>query len=286
MSDTMKKVVLPILIILILIAIFLFFWIGKKKHVVSFKNEDGTVLEMQKITKNGLVEMPDAPEKEGYVFLYWTLDGERFDFNTKITKDMVLIPKYQLIGSTELLELFVSFDADGGNEIETQTILQGEKVIRPEDPTKKGYKFVHWMLDDEKFDFETEITADIVLKAKWEKEKKSTSTDTPSTSYVPTPTPKPKPKPKPTPKPDPDPDPTPDPKYTISTQEFQMGSPQVIVIVKKDGKEVAAKEAMDSTGFVLGENNNSTGKILMDASEFKNIVKVKLTNGSIVSISK
>ncbi len=276
MNDTMKRLILPIIIVLLLIIVFLFIWLNKKQHTVTFESEDGTVLEMQKIIKNGLIEMPDAPEREGYVFLYWTLNGKRFDFNTKITEDMVLIPFYQQAGTEEVKEYIVAFDTDGGNEIGSQIVKQDEKVIKPEDPTKKDYKFKYWMLEDVEFDFETPITMDMVLKAKWEKVK---TEEKPQTS-TPTPTPTPKPTPKP------DPKPTPDPKYTISTTEFQMGSPQVIVIVKKDGKEVSALEARDSTGFVLGKNNNSTGKILIDASEFKNIVKVKLANGSIVSVSK
>jgi len=63
----------------------------------------------------------------------------------------------------------VDFDTDGGNEINTQTIEEGALITQPTTPTKKGYKFVEWQLNDKKFDFNTEVTSDITLKAKWEK---------------------------------------------------------------------------------------------------------------------
>lgn len=63
----------------------------------------------------------------------------------------------------------VEFDTDGGNEINTQTVEKGNFVNQPTTPTKKGYKFIEWQLNGEKFDFKQEITSNITLKAKWEK---------------------------------------------------------------------------------------------------------------------
>ena len=63
----------------------------------------------------------------------------------------------------------VEFDTDGGNEINTQTVEKGNLVNQPTMPTKKGYKFIEWQLNGEKFDFKQEITSNITLKAKWEK---------------------------------------------------------------------------------------------------------------------
>lgn len=63
----------------------------------------------------------------------------------------------------------VEFETDGGNEINTQTIEKGNLVKQPTTPTKKGYKFIEWQLNGEKFDFKQEITSNIILKAKWEK---------------------------------------------------------------------------------------------------------------------
>jgi len=61
----------------------------------------------------------------------------------------------------------VTFDSDGGSEVEPQSVVIGEKAIQPDDPTKDGYEFLGWFLDDEEFDFDTEITEAITLTAKW-----------------------------------------------------------------------------------------------------------------------
>ncbi len=61
----------------------------------------------------------------------------------------------------------VIFDTDGGSSISSILVKKNEKISPPEDPTKAGYKFDGWYLDDNEFDFNTRITKDIILKAHW-----------------------------------------------------------------------------------------------------------------------
>lgn len=61
----------------------------------------------------------------------------------------------------------VTFDSDGGSAVASQTIEEGNKAIKPEDPTKKGYDFVGWYNGNTEFDFDEVITGDITLTAKW-----------------------------------------------------------------------------------------------------------------------
>ena len=63
----------------------------------------------------------------------------------------------------------IEFDTNGGNEIITQTVEKGKLANQPTTPTKKGYKFIEWQLNGEKFNFKQEIDSDIKLIAKWEK---------------------------------------------------------------------------------------------------------------------
>lgn len=63
----------------------------------------------------------------------------------------------------------IEFEANGGNEINTQTVEKGSLVKQPTTPTKKGYTFIEWQLDGKKFDFSKEVNSDIKLTAKWEK---------------------------------------------------------------------------------------------------------------------
>ena len=69
----------------------------------------------------------------------------------------------------------VSFNTRGGSTVAAQTIRYQAKASEPGEPVKNGNSFLGWYtsnddgisLSDEAFDFETQITADITLYAKW-----------------------------------------------------------------------------------------------------------------------
>ena len=63
----------------------------------------------------------------------------------------------------------VLFDTDGGSEIEPTMVEHSHTVRPPSDPEKSGHTFVGWYLGDEKYNFDTPITAPLTLTAKWEK---------------------------------------------------------------------------------------------------------------------
>ncbi len=59
----------------------------------------------------------------------------------------------------------VSFDTDGGTEVSPQTVLEGMTAVEPKAPTKLGYVFLRWTLDNKTYDFSTPVTSDLELKA-------------------------------------------------------------------------------------------------------------------------
>ncbi len=65
----------------------------------------------------------------------------------------------------------VSFYTRNGTTIESQTVKEGEKATKPEsDPTRDGFTFAGWYTSDtyeKEFDFDTAITADCTIHAKW-----------------------------------------------------------------------------------------------------------------------
>lgn len=63
----------------------------------------------------------------------------------------------------------VTFDSDGGSAITSRKVGENGNIIEPNAPTKEGYNFLGWYLNDEEFDFNTKITSDITLTARWEK---------------------------------------------------------------------------------------------------------------------
>jgi uncharacterized repeat protein (TIGR02543 family) len=88
-----------------------------------------------------------------------------YNYNTKAhdkTMDVTLT----------LASMTVTFETNGGNEIEPQTLAAGESATRPTAPTRTGYSFVDWYADPEltdgtEYDFATPVGQDITLYAKW-----------------------------------------------------------------------------------------------------------------------
>ena len=63
----------------------------------------------------------------------------------------------------------ITFDSDGGSEIQSIEIQKGNKISKPNDPVKEGCIFNGWYLNDEEWSFIGYIvTEDMTLKAKWE----------------------------------------------------------------------------------------------------------------------
>ena len=63
---------------------------------VIFETDGGTPVSPQEVYKGKTAVEPKSPEKNGFTFLYWTLEGgKQYDFNTKVEKDITLIAKYQ-----------------------------------------------------------------------------------------------------------------------------------------------------------------------------------------------
>ena len=70
----------------------------------------------------------------------------------------------------------VTFDTDGGEgTIRPQTVIENHYATKPVDPSKDTpeatYTFAYWELDNREFIFDTPITKDITLKARWNKVK-------------------------------------------------------------------------------------------------------------------
>ena len=63
----------------------------------------------------------------------------------------------------------VIFDSNGGTRVQSQTVEKGGKVTKPKDPTREDYTFDSWQLDGKVYDFDSEVTEDITLVAKWTK---------------------------------------------------------------------------------------------------------------------
>lgn len=175
-----KKVIITVLIILIAILLGIFVISISKKSTFEVKFvSDNQVIETKQVKKNDKVSKPSNPVKEGYIFVDWYLENEIYNFNTKITKDITLVAKWQVKSSNEDIEKFtVSFDSNGGSDVAPITVEKNGTVEKPLNPTKLGYKFISWQLNGIDFDFSSKVLENITLVAKWENENNPTKPST------------------------------------------------------------------------------------------------------------
>ena len=62
----------------------------KSTYRISFKTNCSENIADLEVDKNGNVEKPDDPTKEGYIFGGWYSDGKEYDFNTPVNSDLEL----------------------------------------------------------------------------------------------------------------------------------------------------------------------------------------------------
>ncbi len=63
----------------------------------------------------------------------------------------------------------VTFNSNGGSEVSSVTVPENGKITEPEAPTREGYNFVGWYNGNAKYNFDTAVTKDITLTARWQK---------------------------------------------------------------------------------------------------------------------
>ncbi len=133
------------------------------EYTVTFDYGDGKV-ETAKIKGGEKVNEPDAPVKDNYDFKGWYNGEVKYDFDTPVNKDLTLTAKWELSAPTTHI---VTFDTDGGSEIESRVVNHNANTYKPINPTRGGYCFDGWYVGDKKYDFLSNITDDITIKAKW-----------------------------------------------------------------------------------------------------------------------
>ena len=78
----------------------------------------------------------------------------------------------------------VTFQSEGGSEVASQ-IRANTPADQPADPTKEGYTFIGWYNGESEWSFETPVTADLTLTAKWQINRYTITFDTAGGSEVP-----------------------------------------------------------------------------------------------------
>lgn len=132
-----------------------------KKYTVSF-DFGNNVIKTQTIRENEKVNEPKAINKNKYKFLGWYLDGELYDFDLPVTKDIKLVAKY------EKMVVTIKFVLNGGSGVVSKEYTKGEIPSVVKEPSRLGYRFTYWTLEGNKYLFDKEINEDLTLEANWE----------------------------------------------------------------------------------------------------------------------
>lgn len=100
------------------------------------------------------------PTRDGYTFAGW--EPVVAD---KVTGNATYTAKWEAKSYT------VTYNSNGGTVVKPETVTYGNKATKPTNPTRSGYTFAGWYTDNEKFfnkyDFNTLVTGNIILYAKW-----------------------------------------------------------------------------------------------------------------------
>lgn len=159
-----------------------------KKWVVTFDTAGGKYIESLNVVDGEKIEEIPTPVKDDYKFIGWYYNNEKFDFETKITKNITLVAKWEKVETKEetvkVTKYTVKFDADNGSKVTSKTVEKNNVVMKPANPTKEGYKFIGWYNGNVEFNFKTKITKNLTLKAKWEKIEKPVEPEKPVTYTV------------------------------------------------------------------------------------------------------
>ena len=140
---------------------------GVVQYTVDFDTDEGTEVESVQVDYGGTVTKPGAPSKSGKRFVGWYTESSfdnRFVFTTPITGSMTLYAKWDEVQHTVIY-------TDGGTEVESVQVNDGETVTKPGAPSKSGKRFGGWYTEssfDNRFVFTTPITGSMTLYAKWD----------------------------------------------------------------------------------------------------------------------
>lgn len=139
------------------------------KYTVTWLNYDGSVLEVDQYLDKGDTPQYDGetPKKDAEGLVHYTFKGWNHEV-VAVDKDATYVATY----SVGYNDATVVFDLNGhGTAIEPQEVSYNDYIIKPTDPTTKGYTFGGWYKDPScttAWNFASDkVTNDVTVYAKW-----------------------------------------------------------------------------------------------------------------------
>lgn len=143
-------------------------WISNdaKTNSIEFDTDGGNVIDDILIENGKIILLPVDPIKDGYIFICWVDENGNF-----ITKDMIITENITLKAKwmkKSAKTVTLNFDTNDGGNIESIKLESGKKIILPINPTKAGYVFAGWTLENgDAITKDYIIDKSITIKAVW-----------------------------------------------------------------------------------------------------------------------
>ena len=133
---------------------------GPQEYTVTFKDWNGSTLKSETVEHGSDATAPAAPSRIGHTFTGW---DKGF---TNITADTTVNAQYDVNQYT------ISFNSNGGSDVDPITADYGTLVAAPTAPTNEGYTFSGWykeaaLTNAWNFASDTVPVGGITLYAKW-----------------------------------------------------------------------------------------------------------------------
>ena len=157
---------------------------------ITFDKNGGSSVSAETMVTNSdgkLGALPTATHSGSYRFKGWYTEktgGTEVTKETVFTEDTTVYAQWTYTGGGggggSVTRYTVTFDTQGGSKIDSIRVIRNGTVTKPEKPTKEGYTFEGWFTDQEckvAFDFDTRVTKNITLYAKWTEEQPEEPTD-------------------------------------------------------------------------------------------------------------
>ena len=139
-------------------------WEDYPTYTVFFDSNGGTDVASQYKTEGSKADAPANPTKPNSKFIGWYHEDVEWDFAFNvINSNITLTAKWE-----DIPTFTVTFDSNGASPVSPQHIAVGEKAKEPPKPDRaERGELLGWFNGDTKWDFNTPITSDITLVAKW-----------------------------------------------------------------------------------------------------------------------
>ena len=140
-------------------------WTELENFVVTFRNDDGSVIRNVTVQEGNTVSKPSNPTKSGYTFKEWQLDGKAYNFSNKVTKDITLVAVYtQNEVKQDTYEIVAKKVDNFSNDFKLTVLKNGSQISVREIKYTDGNLLCNGSnMTVEKSDFEGEKTLLVVL---------------------------------------------------------------------------------------------------------------------------